>query len=533
MPVVGEGSFGCVHKPSLECKEPNIDYTNMVSKIMTRDSAKDELKEFKLLDKIDKEHKHFLGTPIKCNVKNSVENRNEIAKCRDSDKYDPTTHSNRVKLLIMEDGGINGEDYLYKIRELTNTTSVQKDKTELFYMHFFNILKSVEFFVKNKVAHRDIKLQNIVYNDKTENMKLIDFGLLTSYTNAKKEAADNKYWLNYFFWSIPPFAVLANKNKYHKIKKFLGNSIDADYSRRCSAITNDLIESLDINKSMNTHFYGTLVRRNNFKIPELKKRFHKSFKTMISKIHLYSHREYLKKMFNMHDVYNLGHTLIHSITIMEPHFHIKKTYNLNIGFINKIVELGLNMLSFDVFDHISINEVIDQYKTILLEHIDINRHNYNFKNESLVPTVNESIVPTVNESNKELGVSIITPFTFIPTDKKCVTEKELNPTTNRCVNKCKSGLVRNDIFLCVKNKTMKKICPTRKILNPNTDRCVKQCNAGFVRNDKFICVKNKTMKKICPNGKIINPNTDRCVKQCKAGFVRNDTFICVKNKIIK
>ena len=78
MPVVGEGSFGCVHKPSLECKEPNIDYTNMVSKIMTRDSAKDELKEFKLLDKIDKEHKHFLGTPIKCNVKNSVENRTKL-----------------------------------------------------------------------------------------------------------------------------------------------------------------------------------------------------------------------------------------------------------------------------------------------------------------------------------------------------------------------------------------------------------------------------------------------------------------------
>ena len=31
--VIGEGSYGCVHRPSLECNRENINYKNKVSKI--------------------------------------------------------------------------------------------------------------------------------------------------------------------------------------------------------------------------------------------------------------------------------------------------------------------------------------------------------------------------------------------------------------------------------------------------------------------------------------------------------------------
>lgn len=447
MPVVGEGTFGCVHKPSLECKEPNIDYTNKVSKIMTSDSANDELKEFKLLNKIDKENEHFLGTPIKCNLKHTAKNLIDISKCRNSNKYHPNTSKELIKLLIMEDGGVNCEQYLYSLRNSASDAETKKNNLALFYMHFYNIFKSIEFFNKKKVAHRDIKLQNIVYNDKTEVMKMIDFGLLSSYKNAKHESRENKYWLNYFFWSIPPFALFANKSRYENIKKYLGRPISHNYKERLTNYTKSVINELDNNSSMNNHFYGTLTRRNNFKILKLKKSFHKSFENMISKIHLYSHREYLKKMFYALDVYNLGHTLLHSFTIIEPDFHINKTYFFKVNFIKKMVELGLDMLSFDVFDHISISESIERYKTILQEHINVNDHNYEFKNDKIVPKKTQDV--------KNLDVSIITPFDFIKDDKKCPPEKDLNPNTNRCVKKCKDDFIRDDNFKCVKNKTMK------------------------------------------------------------------------------
>ena len=41
--------------------------------------------------------------------------------------------------------------------------------------------------------------------------------------------------------------------------------------------------------------------------------------------------------------------------------------------------------------------------------------------------------------------------------KKCPSTKELNPMTNRCVNKCKPNYTRNSKFKCVKNKTNKSI----------------------------------------------------------------------------
>jgi hypothetical protein len=40
------------------------------------------------------------------------------------------------------------------------------------------------------------------------------------------------------------------------------------------------------------------------------------------------------------------------------------------------------------------------------------------------------------------------------------------------------------------NKNFDKQCPKEKDLNPTTRRCVKKCNPGFSRNDKFKCTKN-------------------------------------------
>ena len=51
--VIGEGAAGCVHKPSLECKNKKIDYKNKVSKLMDIDNANDELDEYKLISKLD------------------------------------------------------------------------------------------------------------------------------------------------------------------------------------------------------------------------------------------------------------------------------------------------------------------------------------------------------------------------------------------------------------------------------------------------------------------------------------------------
>ena len=42
--VIGEGAYGCIHKPSLTCKETKVkNYKNKVSKVLQREKAKIEL----------------------------------------------------------------------------------------------------------------------------------------------------------------------------------------------------------------------------------------------------------------------------------------------------------------------------------------------------------------------------------------------------------------------------------------------------------------------------------------------------------
>jgi hypothetical protein len=63
--VIGEGSYGCVVKPSLECKEPGIklNYKEKVAKVMKSEYAKKEIDEYEKISEIDKKNK-FLNSHI-------------------------------------------------------------------------------------------------------------------------------------------------------------------------------------------------------------------------------------------------------------------------------------------------------------------------------------------------------------------------------------------------------------------------------------------------------------------------------------
>ena len=47
--VVGEGTYGCVVEPAIECKKPE-NYENKVSKEMKKKDALEELKEYEAQD---------------------------------------------------------------------------------------------------------------------------------------------------------------------------------------------------------------------------------------------------------------------------------------------------------------------------------------------------------------------------------------------------------------------------------------------------------------------------------------------------
>ena len=68
---IGNGAYGCVYSPPLQCVEQNCvgdKCTHGISKLMTTESATKEQHIFTILkvDEIDREQKYHIGNPHKC-----------------------------------------------------------------------------------------------------------------------------------------------------------------------------------------------------------------------------------------------------------------------------------------------------------------------------------------------------------------------------------------------------------------------------------------------------------------------------------
>ena len=107
--VIGEGAYGCVHKPSIHCKKKpnnNFDYTNYVSKLMRNEHAIDELNEFVVIKKNDPNNEYHLGTPEICNPYIDEKGVKEsIAKCKHIDVNKVVNDPDNYKLLLLKYGG--------------------------------------------------------------------------------------------------------------------------------------------------------------------------------------------------------------------------------------------------------------------------------------------------------------------------------------------------------------------------------------------------------------------------------------------
>jgi hypothetical protein len=80
--VIGEGAYGCIHKPSLKCKDNKIqNYKNKVSKVLQKSKAKQELEEYGAIKQADQSNEYYLGIPVECDVDNTPTNIQAVEKC--------------------------------------------------------------------------------------------------------------------------------------------------------------------------------------------------------------------------------------------------------------------------------------------------------------------------------------------------------------------------------------------------------------------------------------------------------------------
>jgi serine/threonine protein kinase len=518
--IVGEGSYGCVHKPSIHCKtapKPGFDYKTYVSKIMKTTNAEQELAEFVTIGNIDPTDEYHLGEPILCEPNLDESNvKDDIKRCKHIKIDDIEANPDKYSLLVLKFGGpdLKALCNKYLVKYLEKDKDIRTDK---FWLEVHHLIKGLKFFKDNGIIHNDIKPQNILFDSTNGKMKYIDFGLMRTKKVVLESSKTNKNFLGIYHWSYPFDCGFMDKNKYSNYKS-LNSDARTDWKNQLSRLivtdAKDNVLNLPINNPKSFSILFTYINPDNT-VPNADTQYgyiNSFFDGFNEMIYSDNYDTVLNYIADSIDVFGLGFTL----QFMANCF--KRLNALSLEDFTRLSSFFHKMYDFNPVNRvIDIDALLNEYENILLEIGVLTRLGKSFENNMLV---NKPPAPPViiaeSKSDEKSPPQHLSPSLQEFADKdpifisvKCPEGKEFNPITKRCVKKCKEGYERNEQFhkftKCRKIKKIKsirtksvKICSSDKEFNHITNRCVKKCKEGFLRNEKFKCY-SVTKKRVKTN----------------------------------
>lgn len=473
--VIGQGTYGCVHKPPMKCKNKTRRNKKNVSKLLTKNNAESELQEYKTISSVDKKKNIYLGTPTKCDIDDIELNRDAIIKC-DNERLIPS-QLDKYSLLIMKDGGKNLEQFADHVRKNWNNTPANKAKMELFWLEVSRLFYGLKVFHDNEILHHDLKHQNIVYDEDQNRVNFIDFGFMTKKDSIMNQAKNSVYTLAAsYHWSFPLELAFTNENYYKHISKQPPTSSEYNHSvkevkRNCRYFFKSV---LPIGLSPDAH--RTLVQK-----------MLEQYYIMMTELEPGDYEKFLNKSICTIDSYGVGIALLYVLN--------RTGKFLDVELFKKLEFLFVNMVSPDVYSRYDTDALLHQYESIMLDSGLLHKHNKRYKNHILIngkqiPNNIQNVIYNISEEGFLIPHNEIID-TEISTKRLCLDGKEYKMTTKRCVNKCKDGYIRDANFKCIQDRTRKmyKLCPKGKQRNPLTNRCVKDCKPGYLRDKTFKCRK--------------------------------------------
>jgi serine/threonine protein kinase len=478
--VIGEGTYGCAHKPSMKCRDQTRRNKNEISKLMTSVNAAKELKEFALIDFADKEKEFYLGKPRKCEVDRILSNIRSIRKCP-SGKFDPMRMDD-YSLLVMKYGGQDLELFGEEVMTWTKTKE-HIDAIELFWLEVVRLFYGLKVLHDNNVVHHDLKQQNIVYDQATNRANFIDFGFMekrsTRFYQAKTSCS--RLGLDHH-WSFPLESVYWNKEDYMRAAR--REKTKRGYREFARSVAD------------NCGYFFTSVIHFNASKSKIDKvaavGTRNAFRNVLEfEPTLDSYNRFIEKSIDSVDTYGLGIALMF---VLHRSKHL-----LADDFYKNVMNIGVNMLEGVVFLRSTPDQLLARYEDLLTTSGLLEKHNKHIENHLIANGVSTEMKVAAAIDNSTVQFSI-QPTETTEIVIHCPAGKEFNPLTKRCVNVCAPGKVRKPDFKCVRDKIVApepkvKTCSNGKEVNPATKRCVKTCKVGQVRNADFKCVRDATTRK--------------------------------------
>ena len=392
--IIGEGSYGCVHKPSLHCSkdtENNIDYTGKISKILLKKDANDEMKSHAQIAIADQEMRHFLGIPELCEPADTEENKSAFKNCKmthniyDEDNKLIIPDIKDYSLLIMKNGGVNVYDYLSLLNQNRNEANHIEYKKQFvnLLIGVHNLMLSIKVLLENGLCHNDIHIRNILYNEETKSLNFIDFGLTTEIEELIHQCDNSEYFFAHkIHWWRPFESLLTNKIIFENVKNqdinnridiyetdFL-NEFDTIYGNSFMVYANQNVDENDIDYLDYTY----KIKYKEFLVCGINKFF--------------THREFVEKYFSRLDIYCLGIVCLQIIKYGKQFIELE--------LFQELFELFTLMVNPDLHNRIEIHHLINKYEGILTEYGIMSRNDKLFENHKLI--YKKSMPPLINHN---------------------------------------------------------------------------------------------------------------------------------------
>jgi serine/threonine protein kinase len=515
--VIGEGTYGCVHKPSLHClKDLNnsvFNYKNYVSKIMKTKDAEIELKEFVVIGSYDPTNEFHLGPPILCQPElNDKIIDKDISKCKYIKSADVKADPNDYKILLMKFGGPDLKNLCSSgLRKYLSTKSNSRLKTDRFWLEVHHLIKGLKFFKDNGIIHNDIKPQNILFDIKTGKLAFIDFGLMRSKEEIITTSKKSDNFLGIYHWSYPFECGIMNKNKYesyHKLSAARKNTYKSQLSEMIIHHNKQNTFSMPISNPNAFNILFTYINPDGLSPPDVTKYgYIEHFFDGIN--NLMSTNDYdtvLTRIVNSIDVYGLGFTLQYILNC----FYRQNAIDLE--FFTRLTTFFHKMYDFNSQTReLNIDNLINEYETILLETGILTRLKKSFENNILTnskPIKTKMKKIRANAKSKSLSKELelfakLDPSSMLSNSSIFKNmQKKGSHYISSSRSRSRSSRSRSHSHGSKKNSSPDtfdrlqiKSCPSDKELNLVTNRCVKKCKLGQTRNAKFRCVSAKTRKR--------------------------------------
>jgi len=442
--LIGKGSYGCVYKPSLRCKQTakTINYKNKISKYMLKKHANTEMKEYGSIHKADPKKYLYLGKPEKCTPSVDIDNRIAIKKC----DLPGARFLENYFILLMNDGGLNLADFANEFSNRPDTPE-NRNKIELFLIEAQRILYGLTVFLEKDIVHHDLKAQNIVYNEEKNRINFIDFGLMTSRKELIETSRNSNNRNALPHWSYPFEITYLNKREFE-----LMCSMSDDDKKLVVQILISKLNKPGINH-MRHFFYTIMPNVPAEAVVENIEIIMNDFLDFLLEIKENNYDDFLNKSINTIDTFGVGIAFIYVLSkcvkFMKP----------------ELVEALNEICAFMMCAHLPSRyepaEVLHKYEELMHTSGLLEKHNKYYDNHiikdgKVKPNGIEKLVSKLDTTKLILSPDEIEKLADRP-PMICPSGKEQHPVERRCIQKCKEGKVRNENFRCVKNKTVKKI----------------------------------------------------------------------------